>query len=192
MAASRYLRTLVQPTHDRYIDLGGQAVHIFEFAAPVEVAYAYFCDVPAVFRLLPDSLDCYAYGIDRYRLIVGATDGHGHDMAAIFDLQAHHEPGRSIRLLPAHDGPPVPAGHMFNGTLTAEAIFWPQPDYTAVEYNVEIDMSIPVPHMLNLLPTRFLQNLGERTMEYKMNQMLNGFTHDINSDFHTWATCPQQ
>lgn len=185
---ARQLRTPALQVRGRYIDLGGQASHVFRFAAPVELAYDYFCDVPAVFRLLPDALDCYAYGPDRYRLIVGASDGHGHSMAAIFDLRAHHEPGVAISLVPADDGPPhqLP-GMVFSGALAAEALFDPAAGGTLVEYTVEIDMSIPVPRVLALMPTSFLQALGERTMEFKMAQMIGGFTRGIAADFHAWA-----
>lgn len=187
MAVSRPIRPSALKVRGRYIDLGGQAMHLFRFAGPADLAYSYFCDVPAVFRLLPDALDCFAYGIDRYRLIVGATDGHGHNMAAVFDLQAHHEPGHAIRLVPSDDGPPYNLGGIaFPGALMAEAIFMPQRGSTNVEYTVEIDLSIPIPSVLNLMPTHFLQNLGERTMEYKMGQMINGFTRGVTDDFHAW------
>jgi hypothetical protein len=188
MTATRQLRTPALQVRGRYIDLGGAANHLFHFGAPAELAYEYFCDVPAVFQLLPDSLDCYAYGLDRYRLIVGATDGHGHNMAAVFDLEAHHEPGYAIRLLPADDGPPYEmSGIIFPGSLAAEAIFKPARGGSMVDYHVEIDLSIPVPGVLHLMPTPFLQKLGERTMEYKMTQMIGGFTRSISQDFHRWA-----
>lgn len=186
--SARQLRTPALQVRGRYIDLGGQAMHVFRFAAPVDLAYEYFCDVPAVFRLLPDALECYPYGRDRYRLIVGATDGHGHSMAAIFDLRAYHEPGVAIRLAPADDGPPHDlAGMVFAGALSAEAVFIPERAGTTVEYVVDIDMTIPVPGVLNLMPMSFLQALGERTMEFKMTQMIGGFTRGIASDFHAWA-----
>ena len=188
MPALRQLRMPASLARERYIDLGGQANHLFHFPAPVATAYDYFCDVPAVFRLLPDALDCYAYGHDRYRLIVGATDGHGHNMAAVFDLEAHHEPGYAIKLLPSDDGPAYDLdGMIFGGLLMAEAIFQPSRSGSMVDYHVEIDLSIPVPSVLRLMPTQFLQSLGERTMEYKMTQMLKGFTSGINADFHAWA-----
>lgn len=188
MTATRQLRMPALQGRGRYIDLGGAANHLFRFGAPVGLAYEYFCDVPSVFRLLPDALDCYAYGIDRYRLIVGATDGHGHGMSAVFDLEAHHEPGCAIRLLPANDGPAYElSGMIFPGTLVAEAIFQPaRSGSSLVDYHVEIDLSIPVPNVLRLMPTPFLQNLGERTMEFKMTQMLDGFTRSISEDFHAW------
>lgn len=189
MTAQRQLRAPALQVRGRYIDLGGQAMHIFRFAGPVDLAYEYFCDVPAVFRLLPDALSCHAYGPDHYRLVVGADDGHGHAMAAIFDLQAFHEPGQAIRLLPAKNGPPpnLP-GVTFPGSLAAEAVFYPDRDATSVEYMVEIDLSIPVPGVLNLMPTSLLQSIGERAMEYKMGQMIGGFTRGISDDFHAWAT----
>ncbi|MFV9503166.1 MAG: DUF1997 domain-containing protein [Oscillochloridaceae bacterium umkhey_bin13] len=188
MAASRPLRSPALQVRGRYIDLGGEAMHVFRFAGPADLAYSYFCDVPAVFRLLPDALDCFAYGIDRYRLIVGANDGHGHGMAAVFDLKAHHEPGHAIRLVPSDDGPPFNiAGIAFAGSLAAEAVFIPQRNgATCVEYTVEIDLSIPIPAVLNLMPTPFLQNLGERAMEFKMTQMIGGFTRGVTADFHAW------
>jgi hypothetical protein len=36
------------------------------------------------------------------------------------------------------------------------------------------------------MPQSVLQNLGERGMEYKMTQMITGFTRRISADFHTW------
>ncbi len=186
--SARQLRTPAHQARGRTIDLCGEATHVFRFAAPADLAYAYFCDVPAVFRLLPDALDCYAYGPDRYRLIVGATDGHGHAMAAIFDLRAVHEPGSAIRLLATDDGPSHElAGIVFHGALSAEAVFLPEADSTSVEYVVAIGLSIPVPAVLNLMPTSFLQALGERTMAHKMGHMIGGFARGISADFHTWA-----
>jgi hypothetical protein len=188
--SARQLRSPALQAHGRYIDLSGDAIHLFNFAAPVELAYEYFCDVPAVFRLLPDALDCFAYAPDRYRLIVGATDGHGHSMAACFDLHAVHEPGYAIRLLAADDGPPIEqvgGSLFFRGALSAEAVFQPSAGGTNVEYVVSIDMTIPVPAVLNLMPMSFLQALGERTMEYKMTHMIGGFTRGISADFHAWA-----
>ncbi|MBX0329769.1 DUF1997 domain-containing protein [Oscillochloris sp. ZM17-4] len=171
------------------VQLGGQAVHVFRFAAPADLAYEYFCDVPAVFQLLPDALDIQPYGPNRYRLVVGATDGHGHTMAAIFDLLAIHAPGQSIRVVPDDSGPParIP-GLVFNGALSAEAVFFPERDGTAIEYTVDIAMDIPVPSVLRLMPQHFLQNLAERSMEHKMTQMITGFTNNITTDFHAWAS----
>jgi hypothetical protein len=189
MAAVRPFRTPAARAGGRYVQLGGQAVHVFRFAAPSALAYEYFCDVPAVFRLLPDALNIHAYDTDRYRLVVGATDGHGHTMAGIFDLLAIHEPGQAIRIVPDENGPPVAMqGLVFSGILAAEAVFHPEEDSTNVEYTVEIEMHIPVPQMLCLMPQSVLQNLGERGMEYKMTQMITGFTRRISADFHTWIS----
>ncbi len=175
-------------TEQRYIDLGGQVSHTFHFAAPLDLAYEYFLDVPAVFRLLPDALDCHGYGPERYRLIVGATDGHGHSMAAIFDLHLQADPGQVIRIVPASDGPKHSlSGLAFPGALCAEAAFFPEPGGTMVEYSVEIELSIPIPSVLRFMPTSFLQTLGERSMEFKMTHMINGFTRNIARDFYTWA-----
>lgn len=172
----------------RSIELDGQASHLFHFPATLDLSYEYFCDVPAVFRLLPDALDVRAYGPDRYRMIVGASDGHGHSMAAIFDMIARYEPGRSIRLLPAADGPPISLpGLVFAGALAAEASFAEDARGTAVRYAVDLAMTIPVPGVLKLMPASFLQKLGERAMEYKLTQMISGFTANIAADFTAWA-----
>ena len=189
MSAPRQKSTPVPSSaRGRVIDLGGQAVYIFQFSDLTELVFEYFRDIPAVFSLLPDTLDVRAYGPDRYRLIVGAPDGHGHSMSAVFDLAATMQVGRSISVAPATDGPlhQLP-GHVFHGNLWAEAIFRPSVHGSAVEYSVEIEMSIPIPGVLNLMPHKFLQSLGEKTMAFKMNQMINGFARGIHSDFRAWA-----
>ncbi|MEI7772779.1 MAG: DUF1997 domain-containing protein [Chloroflexales bacterium] len=188
MAAVYPFRTPATNAGGHYVQLGGQAVHLFRFASTPDLAYEYFCDVPAVFSLLPDALNVYPYAVDRYRLIIGASDGHGHNMAGIFDLMAIHEPGQAIHIVPDDSGPPISMpGLIFSGSLAAEALFYPEQDgVTNVEYTVDIEMSIPIPHMLRLMPHSMLQNLGERGMEYKMTQMITGFTRKISADFHTW------
>lgn len=187
MATSRPLTPAAAASSGRFIDLGGQAVHVFRFNAPVDTAYEYFLDIPAVFRLLPDALDVRSYGPDRYRLTVGASDGYGHTMAAIFDLQTELDPGRSIKVFPADDGPPVKLnGLVFGGALAAEAVFLDEGQRSSVEYAVNIEMSIPIPGVLRLMPQQFLQGLGETAMEVKMTQMINGFARDISRDFHSW------
>jgi hypothetical protein len=169
------------------IDLGGSVAHVFQFNASPDVTYDYFCDVPGVFGLLPDSLECYSYAPDRYRLLVGASDGHGHAMCAVFDLMAEGVPGQVIRVMPAYDGPPPPTtGMVFSGMLSAEAVFSPMKHGTAVEYNLDLSMSIPIPGVLRVLPLNFLRNLGEKGMEYKMNHMVDGFTDNISRDFDRW------
>jgi hypothetical protein len=189
-APRQYSPTPMAPprAHSRVIDLGGQAVYNFQFAAPHELVFAYFCDIPAVFSLLPDTLDMRAYGPDRYRLVIGASDGHGHSMSAIFDLAAHIQAGRSIYVEPSNDGPPpnLP-GIVFHGNLWAEATFHEGVQSSSVEYSVEIEMSIPIPGVLKLMPQHFLQTLGEKTMAFKMGQMINGFARNIHSDFAAWA-----
>lgn len=188
MAASQQLRAPETQRGGHIVQLGGQAVHVFHFAAPPNLAYEYFCDVPAVFSLLPDALHVAPYATDRYRLVVGATDGHGHTMAGIFDLMAIHEPGQAIRIVPDEQGPPIKMpGLIFSGFLAAEAVFHPAEHGTSVEYTVEIEMDIPVPSMLRLMPHTLLQGLGEKGMEYKMNHMITGFTRSITSDFHKWV-----
>lgn len=188
MATTRPLTPAAAAARNRYIDLGGQAVHMFRFGAPVDLAYEYFLDVPAVFRLLPDALDVYPYGPNRYRLVVGASDGYGHTMAAIFDLQAELDHNRAIRIFPADDGPAVNMeGLVFAGSLAAEAVFLDEGTRSSVEYAVSIEMSIPIPGVLRLMPQQFLQNLGETAMEFKMTQMIGGFTRGITNDFHTWV-----
>jgi hypothetical protein len=187
MTATRPLTPAAGASRTRALDLGGQAVHVFRFDVPADVAFNYFLDVPAVFRLLPDALDCRPYGADRYRLTVGASDGYGHTMAAIFDLQTELDPGRSIKVFPADDGPPVQLnGLVFAGALAAEAVFLEERGRTEVEYAVDIEMSIPIPGVLRLMPQQFLQNLGETAMEIKMTQMINGFTRAITNDFYSW------
>ncbi|MEI8308548.1 MAG: DUF1997 domain-containing protein [Chloroflexales bacterium] len=187
MAEVRSFRSPEARTGGRCVQVGGQAVHVFRFSTTPALAYEYFCNVPAVFKLLPDALHVQAYATDRYRLVVGATDGHGHTMAGIFDLLAVHEPGQAIRIVPDDSGPPiVMPGLIFSGSLAAKAIFHPQDDGTHVEYTVDIAMDIPIPHMLSMMPHSFLQNLGEKGMEYKMTQMITGFTRSITADFHTW------
>nr|WP_044201190.1 DUF1997 domain-containing protein [Oscillochloris trichoides] len=172
----------------RYVQLGGQAVHTFRFAAPLDLAYEYFCDVPAVFSLLPDALEVYPYATDRYRLVVGATDGHGHTMAGVFDLITIHEPGEVIRVVPDEHGPPINMpGLIFSGFLAAEAVFNPDHQGTSVEYSVHIEMDIPIPSMLRMMPHHVLQNLGEKGMELKMNHMITGFTRSVTNDFHKWV-----
>lgn len=188
MTTLRPLSPAATASRGRFLDLGGQAVHVFRFGAPVELAYDYFLDIPAVFRLLPDALDVRAYAPNRYRLTVGASDGHGHSMAAVFDLQAELEPGRAIRVFPAEDGPPFEVnGLAFSGALAAEAVFLPEGGRSSVEYAVDIEMSIPIPGVLNLMPMGMLKNIGERAMEFKMTQMISGFTRAISADFHAWA-----
>ncbi len=187
MAAVHPLRSPAARTGGRCVHVSGQAVHLFRFSSPLGLAYEYFCDVPTVFKLLPDALNVHTYADNRHRLIVGASDGHGHTMASVFDLLAIHEPGQAIRIVPDDTGPPIEMpGLIFSGSLSAEAIFSPQDDGTHVEYTVDIAMDVPIPHMLNMMPLHILQNLGERGMEYKMSQMISGFTRSITDDFHTW------
>lgn len=188
MAAAQPLRTPGPRPGARHVEVGGQAVHVFRFAAAPDLAYEYFCDIAAVFRMLPDALDVQSYGDDRYRLVVGAHDGHGHTMAAVFDLLAIYEPGRSIRVVPDSSGPPIALpGMVFSGVLAAEAAFFPDRGGALVEYAVDIEMRIPIPAVLRLMPQHLLQGLGERAMEYKMTQMISGFTRAIAADFHAWA-----
>lgn len=180
--------TAARSSYGRVIDLGGRAVHVFQFAAPSDLAFDYFTDIPAVFRLLPDMLDVFPYADDAFRLIVGASDGHRHSMSAIFDMQLEGERDNYIRLAPAHDGPETNLrGLTFHGDLWAEALFNPQDRGTIVEYTVEIAMSIPIPSVLRLMPQSFLQALGEHAMTFKMSQMISGFARSIEHDFARWA-----
>ncbi len=174
-------------TRRRSVDLSGAAVHVFHFHGSLELAYEYFCDIPAVFSLLPDTIEVFAYAPNRYRLVVGATDGHGHAMAGFFDVAAIFEPYRAIRVMPVDDGPPINlTGFVFPGQLFAEAIFHPADQGTAVEYAVELAMSIPVPNVLRFMPSQVLQAIGERAMEHKMAHMIDGFSRSIDADFHQW------
>lgn len=172
---------------NRVMDLGGEATYTFQFATPLPTAYNYFMDIPSVFRLLPDMLEIKPYAQDRYRLVVGATDGYGHTMASIFDLRAECHDNTSIHIMPTNDGPSVHMeGLVFPGSLWADATFRPSNHGTVVDYRVELAMSIPIPGMLRMMPMPFLQGVGERGMAYKMSQMIHGFAQDINKDFAQW------
>ncbi|PMP80546.1 MAG: hypothetical protein C0184_09125 [Chloroflexus aggregans] len=184
-----YTSSVASDDHRRAVDLSGAAVHLFRFNGPLELAYEYFCDIPAVFSLLPDVIEILAYGPNRYRLIVGATAGHGHAMAGYFDIAAVFEPFRAIRITPVDDGPLIDlTGFVFPGQLFAEAIFYPHAHGTDVEYNVELAMTIPVPKVLWFMPGHVLQAIGERAMEHKMNHMIGGFSRAIDTDFHAWLS----
>lgn len=191
MATSQQMRPSASSAHasrDRVLDLGGQAIHVFQFDTPISRAYEYFLNIPSVFRLLPDTLDVQPYSDKDYRLVVGANDGYGHAMSAIFDLHADCEHERSIRIKPATNGPAVRlSGLVFKGDLWAEAHFKPGRAGTAVEYSVELALSIPIPGVLRMVPQNFLQNLGEHAMSFKMTHMISGFARDIETDFHRWC-----
>ncbi|MEF3274477.1 MAG: DUF1997 domain-containing protein [Chloroflexus sp.] len=182
-----YPSSAVSDDYRRAVDLSGAAVHLFRFQGPLDLAYEYFCDIPAVFSLLPDTIEVFAYAPNRYRLVVGATDGHGHAMAGYFDIAAIFEPPRAIRIVPVDDGPPIDlTGFVFPGQLFAEATFYPHAHGTDVEYAVELAMTIPVPKVLWFMPGNVLQSIGERAMEHKMNHMISGFSRAIDADFHAW------
>ncbi len=182
-----YSPSVTNEEHRRAVDLSGAAVHLFRFNGPLDLAYEYFCNIPAVFSLLPDVIEIFAYAPNRYRLVVGATDGHGHAMAGYFDIAAVFEPHRLIRIVPVDDGPPIDlSGFVFPGQLFAEAVFYPHAHITEVEYAVELAMTIPVPRVLWFMPSHVLQSIGERAMEHKMNHMITGFSRAIDADFHTW------
>jgi len=182
-----YSPSVTNEEHRRAVDLSGAAVHLFRFNGPLDLAYEYFCNIPAVFSLLPDVIEIFAYAPNRYRLVVGATDGHGHAMAGYFDIAAVFEPHRLIRIVPVDDGPPIDlSGFVFPGQLFAEAVFYPHAHITEVEYAVELAMTIPVPRVLWFMPGHVLQSIGERAMEHKMNHMISGFSRAIDADFHTW------
>lgn len=182
-----YTPSVASDDRRRAVDLNGAAVHLFRFHGPLDLAYEYFCDIPAVFSLLPDVIEVFAYAQNRYRLVVGATDGHGHAMAGYFDVAAMFEPHRLIRIVPVDDGPPIDlTGFVFPGQLFAEAVFYPHEHGTDIEYTVELAMTIPVPRVLWVMPSNVLQAIGERAMEHKMNHMITGFTRAIDADFHAW------
>jgi hypothetical protein len=162
-------------------------MHVFHFNEEVCYAYDYFADIPTVCRLLPDTLDVYAYAPDCYRLIVGANDGMGHTMAAVFDIHADCVNHQSIRLAPINNGPAVNIrGLTFSGEFWGEALFIPGEDGTKVEYSLEIGLSIPLPGLLASMPQELLQTMGERGMGLKMSHMIEGFARDIERDFTRW------
>lgn len=176
-------------SNKRVIDLGGSAVHVFHFNEEVCYPYGYFADIPKVCRLLPDTLDIYAYDQDCYRLIVGANDGMGHTMAAIFDIYADCASNQHIRLSPIENGPAINVkGLTFRGEFWGEAIFTPNETGTTVEYSLEIGLSIPLPGLLASMPQELLQTMGERGMGLKMSHMIEGFARDIEHDFSRWMT----
>lgn len=183
------LKTRSQAAAERVIDLEGSAIHVFQFAAPLPLAYDYFADIPAIFELLPDTLDIQPYTTDNYRLIVGASDHHGHSMAAVFDLLVEYEADNYIRLSPADDGPDIQLkGLTFRGELWAKAAFKPTRKGTVVEYSISLGMSIPLPKPLQLMPQSFLQSVGERAMTYKVSRMITGFARDVEADFARWIS----
>lgn len=174
-------------SNKRVIDLGGSALHVFHFAERLDYAYEYFADIPTVCKLLPDTLDVQTYAPDNYRLIVGANDGMGHTMAAVFDIHADCVKDQYIRLAPATDGPVINiSGLSFRGDFWGEALFKTDEQGTTVEYSLEIGLSIPLPGILATIPQDFLQNMGERGMGLKMSHMIDGFARDLEHDFSRW------
>lgn len=179
----RYLGSTGQSANTRILDLAGSATHLFQFATAPDTAYTYFADVPSLLRLLPDTLDVKSYADDVYRLIVGASDHHGHSMTAVFDLQVVCEEGR-ILLFPINDLPDYNGrGITFPGELQAEAIFRPGRKGTVVEYNLDVILSIPLPRALFFMPQNMLQSMGEHAMSFKITHMISGFAQAIETDF---------
>ncbi len=179
----RYLGSTGHSTNTRILDLSGSATHYFQFATATDAAYSYFADIPTILRLLPDTLDVKTYANDMYRLIVGASDHHGHSMTAVFDMQVVCEEGR-ILLLPINTMPAYTGrGITFPGELQAEAIFKPGRKGTVVEYNLDVILSIPLPRALFFMPQTMLQNMGEHAMSFKITHMISGFAQAIEKDF---------
>lgn len=186
----RVRNTPVYHTCDNVIDLSGSALHVFRFDTSLPEVYNYFADIPMILHLLPDTLDVQAYCKDCYRLIVGASDGMGHSMSAVFDLHANCTKENCICLEPVNNGPNMKQkGIVFGGNLWAEAVFKPDSKGTTVDYHLEIAMSIPLPGLLSKMPHSFLQSLGERGMAMKMSHMIEGFAKDIESHFTRKTNC---
>lgn len=170
---------------NRVVDLGGQAAHEFLFDAPLPLVYEYFTDVPAIFSFLPDVSSVKPYGTDCCRVVVGSTDIFGFNMAGIFDLQVEFEPEQSLHIFPAEEGPAVNMrGVSFPGDLWLETFFYPQDEQsTAVEFQLELSLTIPLPGPVRKMPRPVVQRLGERAMSYKMSNMITGFVRHIEVDF---------
>ncbi len=193
MAVRSALRSLMNPSHHpggggRVVDLGGQASHTFEFEAPLDLVHAYFADVPAVFKLLPDVIHVQPYDTDTYRVVVGASDHLGHTMAGIFDLQAIFDGEYAMRLVPADHGPAVQIkGITFPGNLWLEVAFEPVEDGTIAQYTLELSLSIPLPGPMARMPRQAVQKMGERAMSAKISHMITGFARHVQSDFARFA-----
>lgn len=191
MAAHSPLRPFTTPSdtsNDRVVDLGGQAIHTFSFNAPLPLVFDYFTDIPSIFTFLPDVIDVHPYSPNTCRVIVGSSDIFGFNMAGIFDLEIVLDQDRSIHLIPANDGPAVRMkGFTFPGDLWIETTFEPYEEGTVVEFSLEVSLTIPLPGPLRKMPRPFVQQLGERAMEFKMSHMITGFVRHVEIDFERFA-----
>jgi hypothetical protein len=167
------------------IDVGGRIGHLFQFPVSTKVAYDYFADIGTIFTLLPDVQEVIDFGRDRYRIVVGAADGHGHTMAALFDVETIGEPGEAIYVQPFQGAPTWKGkGLNFRGELWAEALFSPNGQGSNVKYSVEMNLGIPLPPVFQLMPKPILQTISDTAVSIKMRQMINGFVRDVTSDFN--------
>jgi hypothetical protein len=192
MAIRSTIRSLIRPSHrlgdGRVIDLGGQASHTFEFEAPGALVYEYFADIPAMFKLLPDVISVTPFETDMYRVLVGASDHLGYTMAGIFDLKVEFHEGRSLRLAPCKEGPAIRMkGFTFPGDIWLEIAFDGDSYETIAKYTIDISLSILLPGPMLKLPRHMVQKMGERAMSFKISNMMNGFSRNVQTDFARFA-----
>jgi hypothetical protein len=167
------------------IEVGGRIGHLFQFPVTRQVAYDYFADIGAIFTMLPDVQEVLEFGNGRYRIIVGAADGHGHSMTALFDIEAIGEPGAAIYVQPFAGAPAWKGrGLSFRGDLWAEALFSDRSPGANVQYSVEMLLNIPLPPVFQLMPRAILQTISDTAVALKMRQMISGFVRDVTTDFN--------
>jgi hypothetical protein len=185
------LRSLLEPSstrEDRVIDLGGQAGHVFQFDAPLKLVYDYFSDIQPILQFIPDVSEVSSYAKNHYRMIIGATDILGFAMAGVFDFRVEFEKDQCIRGYPATNGPAIRLkGFSFPGDLWIETLFSTEGNVTCVEYTIELAMTIPLPGPLRKMPRPLVREIGERALEFKISNIITGFSRHVEVDFARFA-----
>ncbi len=179
-----------------YVAVQGDFERSIRLEEDLEVVYSYFTDFNFILPRLPEIERVLRYADNRYRMIFGADDGRGHELGIVFDIRHEMLENRHIKMvsLPVaqHDIQQDPRlqnskGPLFPGKFSGETLFHQQPNHIEVIYRVRLEIEIEVPHFLNFLPKKMLQQIGDTMMKVKLSSVGDGMARRMSMDFQEWC-----
>lgn len=159
----------------------GSVHRTFIFPAPLESAFEFYADIERTLGFLTHISLVQRRSDRQYRMLYHTSElgVYRIKMYCDIDVQLDRQ-ARVLRITPSTGIPPVAQeigvySLSAQGTYSSQSVFTPMQDQTQIDYQLNLNASMPVPYGVRFMPGSVLNSIAHGITEWRMHEIAEGF-----------------